>query len=465
MPAARNERNFVRHFDHVLVGTGQATGTLIAGLTGRGESIAVIEGAEIGGTCVNTGCTPTKTLLASARTAHVARGAPAYGVLTGKVEIDFARVMARMNEIRHGSRDGLKSWLEGLDDVTLFRSWARFKGPRRLCVGEGAIEGERIYLNVGARAREPRIPGAEDVLWLHNRSILELTELPEHLVIAGGSYIGLELGQVFRRFGSRVTVIAPDVMPREDEDVAARARDILEAEGIEFRLGAMVEGLASRADGSVEVACRSDDRIETVGGSHVLFAIGRHPNVDRLDLEAAGIETDERGYIQVDDHLRTNVEGVFALGDVNGQGAFTHTSVNDAEILLDTLDGGPRSLSDRIPIYGMFIDPPLGRIGMTEREARECGHRVLKATREMKRISRAKEMGETDGFVKLLVDADTDLVLGVSILGVHGDEIINMFAAIMYSGIPCHEYRKVVLVHPTVSELMPWILDDLEPVD
>lgn len=298
-------------------------------------------------------------------------------------------------------------------------------------------------------------------------SLLELTEVPEHLIVIGGSYIGLEFGQMFARFGSQVTVIeaAPQIMFREDADVAKAVQRILTAEGLTFEVGAKISRLQPSDAGGVVVVLDGAAGEKTIRGSHLLIAAGRVPNSDRLHLETAGIETDERGFIVVDDHLRTNVEGVFALGDVNGKGAFTHTSVHDAEIVLDSNKGGTRKLSDRIVTYAMFTDPPLGRVGMTEAEALNKGHRVLKATREMRQINRAREMGETDGFVKLLVDADTDLILGASILGVNGDEIINMFAAFMYSNLPCHSYRKVVLVHPTVSELMPWILDDLRPVN
>lgn len=453
-----------RTFDHVIVGAGQTVGVLASGLP-EDESIAVIEGGQVGGSCINYGCTPTKTLVASARVAHMARRAGEYGVATGEVGIDFARVMARMNELRHGSRDGLERMLVSRENVSLVRGWARFDGPRTLRVGDDRIEGRRVYLNVGTRARELPIPGLDEVPWLDNVRILELEEVPEHLVVIGGSYIGLEFGQMFHRFGAEVTVLeaSDQIMSREDPDVAEAARRILEAEGLRIVLGAEVREVR-QAGGGVEVVFGDGDAERTVRGSHLLLAVGRVPNSDRLGLDAAGVETDERGYVRVDDRLRTTAEGVWALGDVNGEGAFTHTSVNDAEILLDDLQGGSRRLSDRIPIYAMFIDPPLGRVGLSEREALAKGHRVLRATREMRTINRAREMGETQGFVKLLVDADTDLILGASILGVGGDEIINMFAAFMYSGLPCQRYRKAVLVHPTVSELMPWILDGLEPV-
>jgi len=450
------------HFDHVLVGTGQATGTLVAGLP-KSESIAVVEGGRVGGTCVNTGCTPTKTLVASAKVAHMARRAADFGVRVDDATVDFGAVMARMNEMRHGSSHGLESWLENLDHVTLIEGWANFEGPKMLRVGDRRITGEKVYLNVGGRARVPEIPGLSDVPWLDNARILDLDVLPEHLVILGGGYVGLEFGQMFRRFGSAVTILeASDrLVHREDEDVSAAVRDVLEGEGIVVRPDARVARVD--CDGASGVAVRLETG-NVVRGSHLLVAVGRVPNSDRLNLDAAGIATDEHGFIAVDDRTMTSVDGVFALGDVNGRGAFTHTSVNDAEIALDAMRGGPRKLSDRIPIFAMFTDPPLARVGLTKREALERGHRVLEATRPMSRISRAKEMGETAGFVRLLVDADSDLILGATILGLHGDEVVNMFAAFMYSGRPCREYRRAVLLHPTVSELMPWILDDLAPV-
>ena len=455
----------VYNFDHIIVGTGQATGTLIGGLP-KSETLAIIEGGKIGGTCVNVGCTPTKTLVASAKVVYVAKRAAEYGVVTGNVQVDFAKVMARMNKVRMDGSSGMEGWLNSLEQVTLFRGWAKFEDAKTLRVNDELIKGKNIYLNVGGRSRTLPILGLDEVDWLDSSGLLDLTEVPEHLVIIGGSYIGLEFGQMFRRFGAKVTIIeaSSQIMSREDADVTEAAQQILEDEDISFEIGVKVLRVEKTATSDVNVVIEGEQGEKVISGSHLLLAVGRVPNSDKLNLETTGIETNERGFIKVDDHLRTNVEGVFALGDVNGKGAFTHTSVNDAEIVLDTMRGGTRKLSDRISIYAMFIDPPLGRVGMTEKEAIEKGYNVLKATREMKRISRAKEMGETKGFVKLLVDGDTDLILGGSILGVGGDEIINMFAAFMYSKLPCRNYRKVILVHSTVSELMPWILDDLKPV-
>ena len=453
----------MRNFQHVILGTGQATGTLLGDLLPTGDSIAVIEGDRIGGTCVNTGCTPTKALVASARVAHMMRRAPEYGVQPNGVEIDFETVRARMNAIRDNT--GMATWIRSAESVSLFEDWGRFEGPRQIRVGDESVTADRIYINGGARPRIPDIPGLETVSWLDNSRVLELTEVPEHLIILGGSYVALEFGQIFRRFGARVTVIerGPQLVFREDADVAGSIKDILELEGIELCLDSSARSVAPDDAGvAVTIVQGGEERLLT--GSHFLVAVGRVPNSDLLDAEAAGIQLDERGFIEVDDFCRTSAEGVFALGDINGHGAFTHTSVNDAEIVLDQMRGGTRRLSDRIPVYGLFIDPALGRVGMTEKEAVAKGHNVTKATRPMSAINRAKEMGETLGFAKLLVDGDTDQILGAAILGPGGDEIINMFAAYMYSGLPCRSYRKSVLVHPTVSELMPWMLDKLEPV-
>ena len=454
-------------FDHVLIGTGQATGTLIAGLPDD-ETIAVVEGGAIGGTCVNAGCTPTKTLVASARVAQFVRRASEYGVVTGEVAVDFAAAMARMNQVRHGSRDGLTRYLAQKPNVTLVRGWGRFTGPKTVQVGDRSVRGDRVYLNVGARAVVPPIPGLDTVPWLDNVRVLDLERLPEHLIVIGASYIGLELGQVFRRFGARVTIIeaAPRLLGREDEDVADEVRAILEREGIRFEVGVAVERVEADGDG-VRVVLAGGARI---GGSHLLVATGRRPNSDRLDLHLAGIDVDARGYVVVDERTRTSAERVFALGDVNGRGSFTHTSVHDAQVVLDLLSAGgdgsavARTIGERTEVYALFTDPPLGRVGLTEMQALAAGHRVLRAVKPMRAISRAKEMGETQGFVKVLVDADTDRFLGASVLGVGGDEVVNLFALAMSAGLTAAQFQRAVLVHPTVSELMPWVLAGLRPV-
>lgn len=450
-------------FDHIILGTGQATGTLLGKLIPTGKSIAVIEAAAIGGSCVNYGCTPTKTLVASARALHLARKGDFYGFQTGPIQVDFSTVRARMNSVRHGSRDGLTGFIQSSDNVQLIRGKGIFTGPKTIRVGDQELEGGTIYINVGTRPRRPNIEGIEQVPWLDSAGLLDLESLPKHLLIVGGGYIGAEFAQVYRRFGSEVTLLqrGPQLMPREDEDIARAIQAFLEEEGIDVICDADAQSVKATPEG-VALTVRAAGKERTLSGSHLLMAAGRVPNSDGIGLEQAGIRTNERGYIEVDDHCRTKVDGVYALGDVNGQGAFTHTAVHDAEIALDDLFGGDRALSKRNLVYALFTDPPLGRVGMTEKEALASGKKVLKAVRPMHKISRAKEMGETRGFAKLLVDGETDLILGAAILGIGGDEIINMFAAIIHSQVPCREYRRVMLVHPTVSELMPFILDGIQ---
>lgn len=467
-------------YDYVILGTGQALGTLLGKLIPSGKSIAVVEGGRVGGSCVNYGCTPTKTLVASARAIHQARRGEEFGFKTSDIEIDYDRVRERMNAIRNGSTTGLTKWLEGTENVTLYRGWGRFIDGREIEIepadgsqdrselpGAGAsastrIQGETIFINTGTRPSAPPIEGLGAVPWLDSAGLLDLEELPGHLVVLGGGYIGAEFSQIFRRFGADVTLVQRGgrIMPREDEDVSEALQDILTSEGVTILTGTETTQVAVTDDGGIAL----DTNHGIIEGTHLLVAAGRAPNSDALALENTAIRTDKRGFIQVDDHCRTDEPGVFALGDVNGEGAFTHTSVNDAEIALDCLFGGSRTVSLRNTVYALFTDPPLGRVGLTEQEALAAGYQVLKATRPMSKISRAREMSETQGFVKLLVDAETDLVLGASILGPGGDEIINMFATIMHSGITCRNYRQVVLVHPTVSELLPFVLDGLEKV-
>ena len=455
----------MNHYDVIWIGTGQATGTVIPRLAAAGKKVALIEGGKVGGTCVNYGCTPTKTLVASARAAHVARRSADFGVHTGEVTVDFGAVMDRMNAMRDSS--GMEKWLRTMDNVDFYAEYASFVSDREVQVGDTVISADTIVIHTGTRSFAVPIDGLDSVDWLDNRGLLDLDELPEHLVIVGGSYIGMELGQIFRRLGSDVTIIeaAPQLMNREDPDIAAAATEILEGEGITVHTGAMVRSVAQDGPNQVEVSFAIGDETHIVTGSHLLLAVGRVPNSDKLNLEAAGVETNPRGYITVNDTLQTNVDHIFAVGDVNGRGAFTHTSVNDGETFWDFYSGlGDRTLADRTSIYAMFIDPPLGRIGMSEKEARESGRNVLMATRPMSAISRAREKDETAGLIKILVDADTEEFLGVSILGVGGDEIINIFAPLMKAGVSYKTFRKTVFTHPTVAELLPWILDDLAPL-
>lgn len=458
----------MKSYDVIWIGTGQATGTVIPRLNSAGKTVAVVEGGRFGGTCVNVGCTPTKTLVASARAAHMARRGPDFGVDVGDFSINFERVMARQNEIRNNGSQGMKSWISDMENVDVYESYGSFEDEHTVRVGDELIRGETIVIHVGARAREPQIPGIAGVDWLNNARLLDLKQLPQHLIIVGGSYIGLEFGQIFRRLGSEVTVLerGSQLMFREDEDIAIAAREILEGEGIKIICNSSVQELAQAAPQDITVTYEQNGEQKTAEGTHLLLAVGRVPNTDTLNLEAAGVHMNERGFIPVNDYMQTNVSHIYAVGDVNGNGAFTHTSVNDGEIFWDYYaEAGDRKLSDRIVTYAMYIDPPLGKVGMGEKEARQSGRNVLMATRPMSRISRAKEKDETAGFIKIIVDADTEEFLGVTILGVGGDEIINMFTPFMWAKQSYKLFRKAVLTHPTVAELMPWILDDLQPLD
>ncbi len=454
------------NYDVIWIGTGQATGTVIPRLSAAGKRVALIEGGKVGGSCVNYGCTPTKTLVASARSAYMASRSSDFGVEIPDFSVDYTAVAARMNAIRDNS--GMEQWLRTMDGVDFFADYASFVSDHEVRVGDQTISGDTIVIHTGTRPFAVPIKGLDQVDWLDNAGLLALDDVPERLVIIGGSYIGMEFGQIFQRLGSQVTIVeaAGQLMPREDADIAQAAKQILVDSGITVLTGAKVSSVEQSAAGEITVAFDGADGSDSVSGTHLLVAVGRVPNSDSLGLDAAGVETNERGYITVDDHLKTNVDHIYAVGDVNGRGAFTHTSVNDGETFWDHYSGeGDRTLADRIQIYAMYIDPPLGRIGMSEREARESGRNVLMATRPMAAISRAKEKDETAGFIKILVDADTEEFLGVAILGVSGDEIINIFAPFMYTKQSYKDFREAVFTHPTVGELLPWILDDLAPLE
>ena len=453
-----------QRFDAIIIGTGQAGPALAARLAGAGMKLAVIERGRFGGTCVNTGCIPTKALIASAYAAQLARRAAEYGVtIGGPVAVDMRQVKARKDEISGRSSQGVEQWMRGLDNVTVHQGHARFEHARGVRVNGELLEADQIFINVGGRALIPPMPGLDQVSYLTNSSMMEVDFLPEHLIIVGGSYIGLEFGQMYRRFGARVTIVekGPRLIQREDEDVSQAVREILEREGIEVRLDANC--LSARKDGDhIAVGLDCAGGAPEVHGSHLLMAVGRVPNTDDLGLDTAGIETDARGYIKVDDQLRTSVPGIWALGDCNGRGAFTHTSYNDYEIVAaNLLDNDPRAVTDRIPAYALFTDPPLGRIGMTEREARQSGRKVLVGTRPMSRVGRAVEKGESQGFMKILVDADTRLLLGAAILGLNGDEVVHSLLDVMYAGAPHTTISRAVHIHPTVSELVPTVLQGL----
>jgi pyruvate/2-oxoglutarate dehydrogenase complex dihydrolipoamide dehydrogenase (E3) component len=456
----------VTHFDAIIIGAGQAGPPLAGRLTGAGMTVAFVERRLFGGTCVNTGCTPTKTLVASAYAAHLARRGADFGVvLDGAVKVDMARVKARADAVVGQSRAGVEGWLKSMDRCTVIEGHAQFEGPDTIRVGEQRLTAPRIFINVGGRALVPDMPGVREVPYLTNTSILMLDTLPRHLVVVGGSYVGLEFGQIYRRFGADVTVVekGPHLIGREDEDVSEAVRDILAAEGITVRTDAECIALAPHADGiAVSMDCTEGDPVAF--GSHVLLAVGRRPNTEDLGLDAAGVATDARGYVTVDEGLATNVPGIWALGDCNGRGAFTHTAYNDFEILAaNLLDGQTRQVSERLPAYALYIDPPLGRVGMTEAQARATGRPLLIAKRPMTRVSRAIEKGETQGFMKAVVDGETGKVLGAAILGTGGDEAIHGLLDVMNVGAPYEALQRAVPIHPTVSELIPTLLGDLKP--
>jgi pyruvate/2-oxoglutarate dehydrogenase complex dihydrolipoamide dehydrogenase (E3) component len=454
-------------FDAVFVGAGQSGPFLAARLAERGQRVALIEKRWLGGTCVNDGCIPTKTLVASARAAWVARNAARWGVaIGGPITVDMAAVKARKDRIVAESRGSLATWLGGLPTLELIEGAARFVDPHTLRVGDRELRGERIFLNTGARPVVPRIPGLAQVPFLTNESIMDVDTLPPHLIVIGGSYVGLEFAQMYRRFGSAVTVLqrSDRLIPREDPEVSADIAAIFADEGIDVICDADTTAVAGRpGDLRVEVTARGTAR--TITGSHLLVAIGRAPATAELALDAAGIATDARGYITTDDHLVTSVPHVWALGDVNGRGAFTHTSYDDFQIVAaNLLDGADRRVTERIPIFGLYIDPPLGRCGMTATDARASGRRVLVGKRPMTRVGRARERGETTGSMQILVDADSLRILGATILGIEGDEAIHSIVDIMYAGVPCTVLERAVHAHPTVSELIPTVLGSLRPL-
>jgi pyruvate/2-oxoglutarate dehydrogenase complex dihydrolipoamide dehydrogenase (E3) component len=461
----QEDRGIMERFDAIIIGSGQAAPPLAARLTGNGMSVALIERKLVGGTCVNAGCTPTKALVASARAAHAVRMARNLGVETLPPRIDMRRIHARMAGISADSRAGVEGWLASMEGLTLLRGQAVFTAPDRIRIGDRVLSAPRIFLNVGARPAIPDLPGAADVTCLTSTTILDLERVPEHLVIVGGSYIGLEFAQIFRRFGAEVTVVerGEALIGREDAEISQAIRQILEDEGVNVRTGADCIRLSPHGGGvTVHVSC--DEGSPDVTGSDVLIAVGRKPNTDDLGLDAAGLVPDARGYVPVNERLETAVPGIWALGDCNGRGAFTHTSWNDHEIVAaNLLDGGDRKVSDRIAAYALYIDPPLGRVGLTESQARAAGHSLLVAARPMSRVGRAVEKGETKGLMKAVVDAGSGCILGAAILGVGGDEAIHGILDMMNAGADARTLQWAVPIHPTVSELIPTLMGDLTP--
>ena len=457
----------MKAFDAIIIGTGQSGPSLAHRLAGAGMRVAIIERYRFGGTCVNTGCTPTKTLVASAYVAHTARRAGEYGVMIdGAIGVDMKKVKERKDYELGFSTRGVERGLRSNPSITVYKGHGPFSGPHDVQVGDDTLTAPRIFINVGGRAVVPDIPGLKDVAYLTNSSLLDIDILPAHLLVVGGSYVGLEFAQVFRRFGSKVTIIemAPRLIPREDEDVSAAIAGILQGEGIDLRLGVQGMRIAKRKD-DVAISLDLDTGKGEVVGTHLLLAVGRRPNTDDLGIGEAGLATDKKGFVQVDDQLRTNVPGVWAMGDCNGRGAFTHTSYNDFEIVAaNLLDNDPRRVSDRITAYNLYTDPPLGRAGMTEADVRKSGKPALMAKMAMENVSRAFEKGETQGFMKILVDRDSRQFLGASILGVGGDEVIHVILDLMYAKAPYTVMQRAVHIHPTVAELLPTMLGNLKPL-
>ena len=455
------------HYDAIVIGTGQAGPSLAVRLAQAGKKTAIIERQLFGGTCVNVGCIPSKTLIASARAAHVARHGADYGVMIDSpVRVDMARVKARKDAVVKQSNEGVTSWLKGTAGLTVIEGHARFVGDHILSVNDLTLKAPQIFINVGGRATVPAIPGLADTPYLTSSSIMDLDTLPAHLLIVGGSYIGLEFAQMYRRFGSRVSVVEAGsrLIGREDEAVSTAVQHILEGEGIAIHLNAKNMRVARAAD-AIALNADTDGAAVALSGSHLLLAVGRVPNTDDLGLDQTGIAMDARGYITVDDQLATRVTGVYALGDANGRGAFTHTSYNDYEIVAaNLLDHDARRVSDRITAYALYTDPPLARVGMTEHEARASGKKVLVGKMMMARVGRARERGETQGFMQVLVDADTRKILGASLLGIEADEAIHALLDVMYANAPYTVITRAMHIHPTVSELLPTLLSDLKPL-
>ncbi|QPB23335.1 FAD-containing oxidoreductase [Rhizobium sp. 007] len=455
----------MKSYDAIFIGAGQSGPFLAARMSEKGMNVALIERKYLGGTCVNAGCMPTKTLVASARAAHVARRGGDYGVkITGNIEIDMMIVRQRAETVTMNARNGLISWLDSMETMDVIYGQARFTGPKTVIVNGEMLSAPQIFLNVGARPVIPDFPGIEDIDYLTSTSIIHLDTLPRHLAVIGGSYIGLEFAQMYRRFGAEVTIIerGPKLASREDEDISDAIAEILGAEGIAVHTQADRIAFVKNGDA---VAVSTGSGKPAVEASHVLIATGRRPNTDDLGLDAAGVLTDKRGYITVDDRLMTNVEGIFALGDCNGRGAFTHTSYNDFEIAAANLiDGGDRKVSSRVPAYALYIDPPLGRVGMTEKEARASGKKIMVSSRPMSRVGRASERGETMGFMKIVAEAETKRILGAAILGIEGDEAIHGIIDAMNAGTTYPALQWSVPIHPTVSELIPTVLGDLKAV-
>lgn len=450
----------MERFDAIVMGAGQAGPGVAAALVADGQRVAMTEVDRLGGTCLNHGCRPTKALRASARIAHLARRAGEYGVRTGEVTVEFPAVMRRMHDMIDDMRAGLEDWLSGEDRITVFGGPSVFDGTgggiHRVRAEGNVLASDRVYIDVGARAAVPPIDGLGDVDFMTEVELLALDTLPSHLIVIGAGYVGLEFGQMFRRFGADVTVLAGGgVAAKEDPDVSAALADILRSEGVRI-----VDARAgwARQDGDTIVVGAGGGEIS---GSHLLVATGRAPNGDRIGADAVGLALDERGYVEINGRYETSVPGIWALGDVNGHGAFTHTAYHDTAILLDE----SRTVDGRITAYAMFTDPPLGRVGMTAGQARDSGRSVLEATLPMSSVSRAVLDSETEGLMRILVDADTEEFLGATFLGMHGDDLAQVVGHAMQAGVRYPQIRDALPIHPTVAEFIPSLLGSLEPLE
>jgi pyruvate/2-oxoglutarate dehydrogenase complex dihydrolipoamide dehydrogenase (E3) component len=454
-------------YDAIVIGSGQAGNPLSQKLADHGWTVALIEQDQLGGTCINTGCTPTKTMIASAQVAYYARNAAKWGVRTGTVEVDLPTIVGRKDQVVHQWRSGQEHKVQQRKGLHLYRGHAQFVAPDRLRVNDQELQSKRIFINTGARVDVPRLEGLDRIDYLTNASIMQLSEVPEHLLILGGGYIGLEFGQMFRRFGSRVTVVhrSEQLLPREDADVIQELQKALESEGIQFRLNARTTRV-EKDNGRVVLSVEAQGRSETVAGTHLLVATGRRPNSDDLGLEKTGVRTDAHGYIRVNNHLETDVPGIWALGDVKGGPAFTHISYNDYQIVYANLiEGKSRTTDHRLVPYSVFTDPQLGRVGMTEKEARAAGRRLKIGKIPMSWVARAIERDETAGLMKLVVDAETDRILGASILATEGGELVQILGAVMLAGAPYTLLKGAIYIHPTLAEGFFTLMEEVKPVD
>jgi pyruvate/2-oxoglutarate dehydrogenase complex dihydrolipoamide dehydrogenase (E3) component len=454
----------MKTYDIIIIGTGQATGTILPELLNMKLKIAVVESDKVGGSCVNWGCTPTKTLIASARAAHMARRGSDFGIDVTDSTVDFGKIMKRVNDIRLPASDGFESWLKKVTDF--YPEEASFLDEHTLKVGSETLYGKKIIIHTGTGSRKPDLSGIDKVPWLDNKRILALEKIPERLLVLGGSYVGLEFAQAFRRLGSRVTglELGERIIPREDPDISQTAEEILKAEGIEFHFNTEIQELEKAEDG-VKIHFTEAGRKGSLSGDQILIAVGRVPNTEMLNLPAAGVAVNKGGFINVNEIGQTSVYHIYSLGDVNGKGAFTHTSVHDGQVFLDHLEGGGKKISDRNTIYSLYIDPPLARVGISELSAEKLGKKILMATKKMETISRAKEKDEMRGIIKVFVDEESKLILGATVFGVGGDEVIGILALAMQAGLPYTKIQETVLPHPTVGELIPWLFDDLKALE